>query len=294
MLTLGKSPLILILLFVSLRLHGESYSNYNKLCIKAGADLDCRCPSGIHVNPFSYTCEDLAKLPTFFKKNEAPSPSPPLKEELNFKSNLGAVVKGAFDFQIGPRWSAEIREQLFGGKAFNKTYTDDYEELLTVNNPQDFKIMASIIGEACKNYYKDQDVMSAISCVVHSVNLTFKTFKRPEYYTFCRAHATAFMAAFMELNLPHSRVIEAEGSTNSEPNGHLVSRFFLTSKSGQVYSYIIDVGNYPTKLFPANDNTEKWHQTHNGERQRFPDFSFEDTNYSFKPNYFSNDDGREL
>jgi hypothetical protein len=54
----------------------------------------------------------------------------------------------------------------------------------------------------------------------------------------------------------------------------------LLTKEGKYFSYVIDVGNEPSTLFPDTDDTEKWHTIY---KNTFPDFSFEKPVFKFEP-----------
>jgi hypothetical protein len=190
------------------------------------------------------------------------------------------------NFLIGSHWSDSTKSELIGGSVTKKdrilSYVVDEIPLFSwmrypINNAANFKKMGKIIAKYCKDKFPE-NVMSAISCVANSVKTTLAVSGWPSSSTFCRAHATAFRASFESLEIPRSFVKDMEGSTTE--GGHVVSSFILTSTNGQIFSYVIDAGNLPSKVFPNTDATAEWHKKNKGN----PKFSFtEQPQYQFTP-----------
>ncbi len=264
---------------------------YQRLCLKAGADVDCHCQNGLYVNPWVGTCATKnANAKSFDRSSENSNTTqfiPVAEEQVNYvDKKLGIVFKPGDSFSVGSDWGDEIKEILFGRKVTERQRDESsYQEHpvgqlvdLMVNNASDFKRMAQGIANPCREYSKGE-VMLAISCIVNSALATFKRFQWPDGYSFCRTHATLFRAAFEFLAIPRSKVIDIDGSTENAP--HVVSKFLVTSQSGMVFSYVIDVGNYPSTIFPSNEASINWHR-HHQEDEAFPSFSWNEPNFHFQ------------
>jgi len=203
---------------------------------------------------------------------------------------VNVVIKPGNSFTIGDLWSAETKAKLIGrGKVTLAekagVFLDEtpFFSWLTysLNKEKNFKKMGQEIAANCKK--KDgKDVMKLISCVANSVNSTLKQTGWPDDTSFCRSHDTAFRIAFNALQIPRSHVFQIGASTDLAP--HAVSHFILTSVNGQAYSYVIDVGNAPKKLFPKTKITELFHKRN---LNTFPEFKFSEQQYRFEPAFKS-------
>jgi hypothetical protein len=207
-----------------------------------------------------------------------------------FIDGVNVVFAPAKKFSMDQEWSDKARSDLvptygmfeparveFSDKVLQVSAKTPLVSWLwyVVNYAGNFKKMGELIANHCKNEYNLP--MEAISCVAESVNATLKQTGWPNNFTFCRSHATAFRAAFTALNIPKSFEFDEDASTSE--GGHAVSRFILTSKTGQTYSYVIDVGHYPSRLYPNTPITANWYKQHSED----PQFSFEQPTYRFAP-----------
>lgn len=80
-----------------------------------------------------------------------------------------------------------------------------------------------------------------------------------DYRTFCALAANLFFKAFNSLNVKGSRAGFVEASWRFPHGLHVVNSVFITSTSGVVFSYVMDVGSLPGILFPLSEPTIKWH-----------------------------------
>jgi hypothetical protein len=69
----------------------------------------------------------------------------------------------------------------------------------------------------------------------------------------CRSHARAFKEVVDQLDLPGVHV-----SYLAMP-GHVLNRLFVTTPTGQVFQYAIDVGWNEDRVYPHNEAARRWH-----------------------------------
>lgn len=110
---------------------------------------------------------------------------------------------------------------------------------------------AEKIATGCKTRYP-HDYWLQTRCASEAVDLTLESVRYDAdgvkgARSFCRDHAQAFKQVFDLLNIPRSNV-------GTEPlDGHIVNRITFLSTDGRYYSYIVDTGWDPGKVWPFND-----------------------------------------
>jgi|SRR5579883_637822 len=83
--------------------------------------------------------------------------------------------------------------------------------------------------------------------------------------TFCMYHAQAFQDTFMELGIPGTWASKLDASGATIKEGHVANAIVLRADDGRTYSYVIDSGWFPGRLFPLNDAALAYHdRDHDG------------------------------
>lgn len=115
------------------------------------------------------------------------------------------------------------------------------------------------IAEECKSRSTS---WQKIACASQRVSSYFKGSKFGSFAAFCRSHATAFRKVLNKLDIPRSRA-GYKNATYTRRGGstgiHVANMIMITGEDGQVYSYILDVGWFPNKLFPVPKGAIKHH-----------------------------------
>ncbi|MBN8539618.1 MAG: hypothetical protein J0L82_04455 [Deltaproteobacteria bacterium] len=122
--------------------------------------------------------------------------------------------------------------------------------------------VAHRILSACRDAPAMADKISCISYEVskYSMNIpATRTGITFDFRTFCAVAANLFVKIFNGLNIRGARADFLESSWKLPRSLHVVNSIFLTTPSGIVYSYAIDVGSLPGILFPLSESAVRWH-----------------------------------
>jgi hypothetical protein len=122
--------------------------------------------------------------------------------------------------------------------------------------------VAQQILESCKGKLKTELI---ISCISNGVSIYVKNQPRRtngityDGRTFCAIAANLFAKIFNALNIRGARADFLDASWKLPRSLHVVNTLFLTSPTGEVFGYVIDVGNLPFILFPISDPAVRFH-----------------------------------
>lgn len=111
-------------------------------------------------------------------------------------------------------------------------------------------------------YAEPWDRIGCVSRQVHE-HFAHRRFHGPR--TFCMYHAQAFQTTLMELGIPGTWASKVDASGAHLNEGHVANAVMIRADDGRTYSYVIDSGWFPGRLFPLNDAALAYHdRDHDG------------------------------
>ncbi len=122
--------------------------------------------------------------------------------------------------------------------------------------------VARKILDQCQQYPVMADKISCISYEVSKYSMAIPANKKGitfDFRTFCAVAANLFVSIFNGLNIEGARADFLESSWKLPSSLHVVNSIFLTTPSGIVYGYAMDVGSLPGILFPLSESAVHWH-----------------------------------
>lgn len=112
---------------------------------------------------------------------------------------------------------------------------------------------AEAIASGCERRYAGNS-WAQIRCAVNAIELVLSGEDLWQYARApCRAYSRAFLEVASRLDIPGFR------ADRLVIPGHILNRIYVTSHSGQVYTYAIDLGWTGAQIFPYNDNARRYH-----------------------------------
>ncbi|MBI5623631.1 MAG: hypothetical protein HY924_07635 [Elusimicrobia bacterium] len=123
-----------------------------------------------------------------------------------------------------------------------------------------------IAGRCKERWASWWDRIGCVSTEVHAA-LKGKRYRLPA--TPCKTHALAFNEAFAALGLGSARSMSIDGSGAGPKDLHVVNAALVQDDAGRVFTYVIDSGWFPGKLFPMNDLAIRLHDRDRDDRTDF-------------------------